>query len=128
MKNNTVTYSPNKTGKLEWRTTSADRLFLVKKAPVKALTKAQKEASFVPSPDHKNMTTKYDMKGNDIFLTPLLTFAYLSAMLGYDVEILFDPCPAEFSHGPDWAKIYNTVREIEEDTGKKPSKLCKYLL
>ena len=31
-------------------------------------------------------------------------------------------------NGKVFSKIYNSVREIQEDTGKKPSKLCKYLL
>ena len=99
---NNVSYSPNKTGKREWRTTSADRLLLVKKTPVKAQTKAQKEASFIPSPEHKLMTKQYDLKDNDIFLTPDFVYEYMSAMLGYDVQECFDPCPAEFLHGLDW--------------------------
>ena len=29
-------------------------------------------------------------------------------------------------NGKYFSRIYNSVREIQEDTGKKPSKLCKY--
>ena len=29
-------------------------------------------------------------------------------------------------NGKVFSKIYNSIREIREDTGKKPSKICKY--
>jgi hypothetical protein len=31
-------------------------------------------------------------------------------------------------NGQVFSKIYNSIREIREDTGKKPTKICKYLL
>ena len=31
-------------------------------------------------------------------------------------------------NGKYFSRVYNSVREIQEDTGKKPTKLCKYQL
>ena len=31
-------------------------------------------------------------------------------------------------NGQVFSKVYNSIREIREDTGKKPSRICKYLI
>ena len=96
----TITYSPNKTGKADWRTTSAERLVLVKAARGRSPHKIAIQD--VTDPVLMAKILRHDLMVNDFFPTPECCHEFIYAVTGIKSSELMDPFPELNDHGVDW--------------------------
>ena len=98
----TITYSPNKTGKTDWRTTSVERLVLVKAAPIRGRTPQKIAIQDAKDPVLMAKIIRHGLQVNDFFPTPSSAHDFIFEMTGIKSSEIMDPFPEGDDLGPEW--------------------------
>ena len=76
---------------------------------------------------------QHNVQTHLVYATVLLEFFHSKELLVHKKQVVTEAKQDKSRYvviydmdGKVFSKIYNSVREIREDTGKKPSKICKY--